>query len=203
MSSSLLKATFQTIYMVFFSSLFSTIIGGFLGIVLVVTDKNGIKRNKFVYSVLSFFVNLFRSVPFLILIIYILPISKALINKMTGPTAAIIPLTVSAIPFVAGTLEASISIGSSDREIIKVMLSEALPTLVNGITLTVINLIGYSAMAGTVGAQGLGDLAITYGYHRFDYVQMTVPVVIIILLVQIIQLLGNYISKRINKKISI
>ena len=83
------------------------------------------------------------------------------------------------------------------------MLSEALPTLVNGITLTVINLIGYSAMAGTVGAQGLGDLAITYGYHRFDYVQMTVPVVIIILLVQIIQLLGNYISKRINKKISI
>ena len=215
MSKSLLKATFQTIYMVFFSSLFSTIIGGFLGIVLVVTDKNGIKRNKFVYSVLSFFVNLFRSVPFLILIIYILPISKALINKMTGPTAAIIPLTVSAIPFVArifenalkevdyGTLEASISIGSSDREIIKVMLSEALPTLVNGITLTVINLIGYSAMAGTVGAQGLGDLAITYGYHRFDYVQMTVPVVIIILLVQIIQLLGNYISKRINKKISI
>ena len=186
MSNSLLKATFQTIYMVFFSSLFSTIIGGFLGIVLVVTDKNGIKRNKFVYSVLSFFVNLFRSVPFLILIIYILRIFENALKEVDY-----------------GTLEASISIGSSDREIIKVMLSEALPTLVNGITLTVINLIGYSAMAGTVGAQGLGDLAITYGYHRFDYVQMTVPVVIIILLVQIIQLLGNYISKRINKKISI
>ena len=134
---------------------------------------------------------------------------------MIGPTAAIIPLTVSAIPFVArifenalkevdnGTIEASISIGSSDYEIIKIMLSESLPTLVNGITLTIINLIGYSAMAGTVGAKGLGDLAITYGYHRFKYLEMTVPVIIIILLVQIVQFLGNIISKKINKKINV
>lgn len=215
MDNLLINATFQTIYMVFFSSLLSTIIGGFLGVILIITDKNGIKSNKYVYSILSFIVNIFRSVPFLILIIYILPVSKVLTGKMIGPTAAIIPLTVSAIPFVArifenalkevdsGTIEASISIGSSDFEIIKIMLSESLPTLVNGITLTIINLIGYSAMAGTVGAKGLGDLAITYGYHRFKYLEMTVPVIIIILLVQIVQFLGNIISKKINKKINV
>lgn len=215
MTDSLIKASLQTIYMVFFSSLLSTIIGGFLGVVLVITDKNGIRSNKIIYSILSFIVNIFRSVPFLILIIYILPISKVLTGKMIGPTAAIIPLTVSAIPFVArifenalkevdnGTIEASISIGSSDYEIIKVMLSESLPALVNGITLTVINLIGYSAMAGTVGAQGLGDLAITYGYHRFKYLEMTIPVAVIILLVQIVQILGNLISKKLNKKINV
>ncbi len=210
----LIKATFETIYMVFFSSLFSTIIGGILGITLVVTDKSGIKSNKVIYSSLSFIVNIFRSVPFLILIIYILPISKILTGKTVGSTAAIIPLTVSAIPFVArifenslkevdtGTIEASISMGASNFQIIKVMISECLPALTNGITLTIINLIGYSAMAGTVGAKGLGDLAITYGYHRFQYLTMTIPVVIIILLVQIVQILGNFISKKINKKIN-
>lgn len=214
MQSLLIKATFETIYMVFFSSLLSTIIGGILGVILVTTDKNGINSNKVIYSILNFIVNIFRSVPFLILIIYILPFSKILTGKMIGSTAAIIPLTVSAIPFVArifenslkevdnGIVEASISMGSSNFQIIKIMLSECLPALINGITLTVINLIGYSAMAGAIGAKGLGDLAITYGYHRFQYLAMTIPVVIIILLVQIVQVLGDFISKKINKKIN-
>lgn len=214
MQSLLIKATFETIYMVFFSSLLSTIIGGILGVILVTTDKNEINSNKMIYSILNFIVNIFRSVPFLILIIYILPVSKILTGKMIGSTAAIIPLTVSAIPFVArifenslkevdnGIVEASISMGSSNFQIIKIMLSECLPALINGITLTVINLIGYSAMAGAIGAKGLGDLAITYGYHRFQYLTMTIPVVIIILLVQIVQVLGDFISKKINKKIN-
>lgn len=212
MKDILIKATFETVYMVFFSSLFAVILGGLLGVILVSTDKNGQYENKFIYSILSFMINIFRSVPFLILIIYILPVSKILIGKSIGSTAAIIPLTVSAIPFVArifesalkdvdtGIVEAGKSMGATKLRVIRIMISESLPQLVNGITLTIINLIGYSAMAGAIGAKGLGDLAITYGLYRFQYGVMTIPVIIIVILVQLVQITGDFVSKKINKK---
>lgn len=212
MKDILIKATFETVYMVFFSSLFAVILGGLLGVILVSTDKNGQYENKFIYSILSFMINIFRSVPFLILIIYILPVSKILIGKSIGSTAAIIPLTVSAIPFVArifesalkdvdtGIVEAGKSMGATKLRVIRIMISESLPQLVNGITLTIINLIGYSAMAGAIGAKGLGDLAITYGLYRFQYGAMTIPVIIIVILVQLVQITGDFVSKKINKK---
>ena len=143
---------------------------------------------------------------------FILPISRFLLKKSIGATAAILPLTVSAIPLVArifesslkeadkGSIEAAISMGASKFQIVKVMISEAAPSLVNGITIVVINLIGYSAMAGAIGAKGLGAMAINYGLYRFQYLNMTLPVVIIILLVQLVQVIGDYTSKKISKR---
>ena len=217
MSTSLqlvLSSTWQTLVMVFFSSIFSTVIGLPVGIALSVTRKEqdgGIATNTPVNLVLGKIVNILRSFPFIILMILLIPLSRAIIGTGIGTAATIIPLSIAASPFVArvvesslsevdsGVIQASKAMGSTDLQIIfKVMLPEALPSLINGFTLTVINLIGYSAMAGALGGGGLGDLAIRYGYQRFRMDMMVESILVIIVLVELVQLLGNFISRKIS-----
>ena len=217
MSTSLqlvLSSTWQTLVMVFFSSIFSTVIGLPVGIALSVTRKEqdgGIATNTPINLVLGKIVNILRSFPFIILMILLIPLSRAIIGTGIGTAATIIPLSIAASPFVArvvesslsevdsGVIQASKAMGSTDLQIIfKVMLPEALPSLINGFTLTVINLSGYSAMAGALGGGGLGDLAIRYGYQRFRMDMMIESILVIIILVELVQLLGNFISRKIS-----
>ena len=211
--SLLLPAFNQTIYMVVFSVIFSLIIGVPIGILLYVTKPNNILPMKKLNKILDLIVNIGRSFPFIILMILVLPISRFLVGTTIGSTASIVPLSISAAPFVAriiegainevdhGVIEASISLGASKFEIItKVLIPEALPSLIHGVTLTIINLIGYSAMAGAIGGGGLGDVAIRYGYQRFQVDIMVISVISIILLVQIVQFTGNTIVSNIIAK---
>ncbi|MBM6838562.1 ABC transporter permease, partial [Clostridium saudiense] len=195
----------QTVYMVFFSTLFASVLGFILGIILTVTSPDGLRPNKVSYKILDSIINVLRSFPFVILIVAIIPLTRVIIGKSIGETAAIVPLTIAAAPFVAriiesslkevdpGVIEAAKSFGSSDSQIVfKVMLKEAVPSIISGLTLTVINMIGYSAMAGSVGAGGLGKVAITYGYQGFQTDIMVTTVIILIIIVQSLQSLGNY-----------
>lgn len=208
----LIKSFWETGYMVVASTLLSSLIGIPLGIILTVTRSNHILPNAFVNSVLGVIVNATRSTPFIILMVAIIPLTRVLVGSSIGTTAAIVPLTISAAPFIArviesslleinpGVIEAAQSMGASPLQIItKVLLPESLHSIVLGITLAVIALIGYSAMAGVLGGGGLGDLAIRYGYQRFQPDVMIVTVVILILLVQVIQYLGDTLSKKLNK----
>lgn len=208
----LVPALFQTLYMVGLSTVFSVAIGFILSLILVTTQEGGLKPNKSVYGILDFIINILRSFPFIILMIAIFPLTKFIVGKSIGTTAAIVPLTIGASPFAArviegamkevdsGLIEASKSFGASTKHILfKVLLKEAMPSIVNGITLTIINLIGYSAMAGAVGGGGLGDVAIKYGYYRFKTDIMVYTVIILILLVQITQYIGNVVYKRLAK----
>lgn len=208
-----LPALIETIIMVFFSTLISVILGLPLGVLLFITEKGGIWEKTKLNSILGALVNILRSFPFLILMIAIIPFTRFIVGTTTGTAAIIVPLSISAFPFMArvvesslrevspGLIEAAQSMGSTNFEIIrKVLIPEALPSVVSGITLTIINLIGYSAMAGAIGAGGLGDLAMRYGYYRYEIKIMVISVVIIILLVQIIQVIGNRISLAIINK---
>lgn len=208
----LLPALGETVYMSFVATFFAVVIGFFLSIILILTSKGGLKENLKIYSVLDVIINTLRSFPFIILMIVLFPLTKFLIGKSIGTTAAIIPLTIGAAPFIArliesalkevdaGVVEAAKSFGASDWQIIfKVMLVEALPSIVSAITLTLITVIGFSAMAGAVGGGGLGDVAIKYGYYRFQTDTMLYTVVILIALVQVCQSTGDYIYK-ITKK---
>lgn len=208
----LVPALFQTLYMVGLSTVFSVAIGFVLSLILVTTQEGGLKPNKSVYGILDFIINILRSFPFIILMIAIFPLTKFIVGKSIGTTAAIVPLTIGASPFAArviegamkevdsGLIEAAKSFGASTKHILfKVLLKEAMPSIVNGITLTIINLIGYSAMAGAVGGGGLGDVAIKYGYYRFKTDIMVYTVIILILLVQITQYIGNVVYKRLAK----
>ena len=225
----LIKSFWETSYMVVASTLLASLIGIPLGIILTVTRANHILPNAAVNSVLGVIVNATRSTPFIILMVAIIPLTRVLVGSSIGTTAAIVPLTISAAPFIArviesslleidhGVIEAAQSMGASPLQIIyKVLLPEALHSIVLGITLAVIALIGYSAMAGVLGGGGLGDLAIRYGYQRFQpdglgdlairygYQRfqpdvMIVTVVILIAMVQIIQYLGDTLSKKLNK----
>lgn len=210
--SLLIPSTLETIYMVLFSGLFSLIIGFPIGILLVITEKNGLWEKKLLNSVLSTIVNISRSFPFIILMILVFPLSRIIVGTTIGTTATIVPLSIGAAPFVAriiegslkevdkGVVEASLSMGASISEIIyKVLIPEALPSLILGITLTIINLIGYSAMAGAIGGGGLGDLAIRYGLYRFQTDIMIASVIVIIILVQGVQFVGNKVSISLNK----
>jgi len=203
----------NTIYMVFASAFFAILIGLPIGIVLTITDKGHIKENKIIYKVLETIVNIGRSFPFAILMVALIPFTRWLIGTSLGTTASIVPLTIAAAPFIARLIESSLKevdkhileavivMGSSTWQIItKILLPEALPSIISAITLTVINLIGYSAMAGLVGGGGLGQVAIQYGYHRFNTFIMIITVILLILLVQIVQWLGGYIVKSILKK---
>ncbi|WP_443659839.1 methionine ABC transporter permease [Clostridium algidicarnis] len=205
----ILPALLDTLYMVMSSTILAVILGFVLAIILVVTSPKGLKPNKLLYSILDFIINILRSMPFLILMISIAPFTKFIVGKSIGTNAAIVPLTIGAMPFAArviesslnevdyGIIEAAKSFGSSNMQIIfKVMIKEALPSIVSGITLTVINVIGYSAMAGSIGAGGLGDVAVRYGYHRFKVDVMIITVIILIILVQLIQALGNILYKK-------
>ena len=189
----MIQAVGQTVYMVFFSTLFASILGFILGIVVTVTSPKGLKPNKIIYNVLDLIINVLRSFPFIILIVFIIPLTRAIVGTPIGEAAAIVPLTIAAAPFVAriiesslkevdsGVIEAAKSFGASNTQIIfKVMLKEAVPSIISGLTLTIINIIGYSAMAGSVGAGGLGKVAISYGYQRYQTDVMIVTVIIYI-----------------------
>ena len=208
------NATLQTLFMVFFSAVFSLILGLPLGVLMCVTDSVcNIMPMPVLNKVLNRIVDVLRSFPFLILMIILFPLSRLIIGTTIGTQATIVPLSIAAAPFVAriietslkgldsGVIQAAKSMGSTNWQIItKVMLPECLPSLVDGFTLTVINLIGYSAMAGTVGGGGLGDLAIRYGYQRFRVDILFVSVVVILILVALIQMTGNMVSKALLKR---
>ena len=211
MAEILIEGFNKTIIMVFFSTLFSVILGFIPAIALIVTAPDGLKPNKVIYSLLDKIINILRGFPFLILMVAIIPFTKLLVGKSIGTTAAIVPLTIAAAPFVAriiesslkevdpGVVEAAKSFGASNTQIIfKVMLKEAVPSIISGLTLTVISIIGYSAMAGTVGAGGLGDIAVRYGYQRYQTDVMIVTVIILIIIVQVLQSLGNYLYKKLS-----
>lgn len=212
MMEMLTKATLETLYMVIVSAIFTVGIGLPLGIILVVTSENHIATNKWISGVLSYVVNMTRSLPFIILMIFIIPITRWLIGTSIGTEAAIVPLVFAAIPFFArvvesalheiddGVIEAAIAMGATPLQIIiRVMIPEALPSLVLGVTITVINLLGYSAMAGAIGGGGIGDLAIRYGYHRFRTDVMLMTIFLLVVLVQSIQSSGNLIAQKIIK----
>lgn len=202
-------STLQTLEMVLFSTLFSMVIGFPLGVLLYSTNSMGITPRPILNQVLSRIVNVLRSFPFIILMILLFPLSRLILGTSIGTTATIIPLSIAAAPFVArlvetallevdpGMIQAARAMGSTNSQIIyKVLIPESMPSLVSGITLTIINLIGYSAMAGTIGGGGLGDLAIRYGYQRFRPDVMAVSVVVIIVMVEVIQFIGTRIANR-------
>ncbi len=203
----------QTIYMVLFSSIIAVVFGMLLGIILTLTRPDGLREIKSLYSFLDFVVNIMRSLPFIILMIVVMPLTKVIVGKGYGTNASIVPLSISAIPFVArivegyliqvdkGIIDAAKSMGATTSQIVfKVLIPESMPAIVNGITLTIINIIGYSAMAGAIGGGGLGDVALRYGYQRGQTDVLFVTVVVIIIFVQLIQFVGNSISNNINKK---
>ena len=208
------EATLETLAMVGFSTVFSLILGLPLGILLCVTDgETGIMKKPILNQVLTRIVNVLRSFPFMILMILLFPLSRKIVGTSIGTTATIVPLSIAAAPFVAriietalkevdpGVVQAARAMGSTNMQIIwKVLLPEAMPSLVSGITLTIINLIGYSAMAGAIGGGGLGDLAIRYGYQRFRTDIMAVSVVVILVLVEVIQVVGTKISAKLLAK---
>ena len=201
------KATGQTLIMVFSSTFFSVLLGLPVGILLCTSDPAGIRPRPILYQVLTRIVNVLRSFPFIILMILLFPLSRILAGTSIGTGATIIPLSIAAAPFAAriietalkevdaGVVQAARAMGSTNIQIIvKVLLPEALPSLTAGITLTIINLIGYSAMAGAIGGGGLGDLAIRYGYQRFRPDVMALSVAVILVWVEIIQAAGAKLS---------
>ncbi|MBO7122888.1 MAG: ABC transporter permease [Treponema sp.] len=203
------QATVQTLEMVLFSTLFSTLLGFPLGILLCMTGPSGITPKKNLNRVISRVVNVLRSFPFIILMILLFPLSRLILGTSIGTVATIVPLSIAAAPFVARVIETALNevdpevvkaaraMGSSNRQIIfKVLVPEAMPSIVSGITLTIINLIGYSAMAGAIGGGGLGDLAIRYGYQRFRTDVMFWSVIVILVLVEAIQFAGTKISNK-------
>lgn len=207
----IMNAAGQTLYMVFWSTLLSVIIGFIPAIILTLTAPDGLRPNKIIYESLSLLVNIFRSFPFIILLVLIIPFTRFIAGRSIGTTAAIVPLTVSAIPYIArvfetslretdrGVIEAARSFGASDWQIIfRVYIKESIPRLLNGVVLLIISLIGYSAMAGTVGGGGLGDIAIRYGYQSYNTEYLLICSLILIVFVQLIQMLGNYLYKKMS-----
>lgn len=211
-SSQLLQALYETLYMVTVSLVIGALIGIPLGILLVVTRKNGIWSNTILHQVLNPIINILRSIPFIILLIAIVPFTKLLVGTSIGTTAAIVPLTVYVAPYIArlvensllevddGIIEAAKAMGASPLQIIRYfLLPEALGSLILAITTAIIGLIGSTAMGGAVGGGGIGDLALVYGYQRFDTIVIVITVIVLIIIVQIIQTLGNFIARVIRR----
>ncbi|ATF13253.1 ABC transporter permease [Brevibacillus sp. HB1.4B] len=203
----------ETLYMVFWSSLFALLIGMVLGITLVVTEKGGLLESPKLSKVIGSILNGVRSLPFIILIVLLLPLSRLIVGTSLGPTAAIVSLSIGAAPFLAriienslkevsaGKMEAAKSVGASPITIIfRVLIPEAMPALVRGVTIGIIGITEFTAVAGAIGAGGLGSLAIRFGYQRFREDVLIATVIIIILLVQVIQWSGDSIVKAIHKK---
>ncbi|MFT4105686.1 MAG: methionine ABC transporter permease [Lacrimispora sp.] len=212
--SMLLTGIGESLFMVFTSSFFSYLFGIPLGIILVVTDKDGIYPIPWLQRTLGLIINLFRSVPFIILLISVTPVTRAIVGTILGPKAIVPPLVIAAAPYVArvvesslkevdsGVIEAAKSMGASVSQIIwKVLLPETKPSLLIGAALSVTTILSYSAMAGFVGGGGLGDIAIRYGYYRYQTEMMLVTVAIIVIIVQIIQETGMRLSKKSDKRI--
>ena len=211
--SMLPAATAETVYMTFTSTLFACLLGFPLGTYLYVASPAGLTPRRILYNVLSRIVNMLRSFPFIILMILLIPLTRMIIKTSIGPTAVIIPLSIAAAPFVARVAESALSevdlgvitaaraMGSTNFQIIrKVLIPEAMPALVSGLALTIINLIGYSAMAGAIGGRGLGDLAIRYGYYRFRIDVTIGAVIVILILVEVVQMIGTMISRSLLSK---
>ncbi|MBS4900573.1 MAG: ABC transporter permease [Clostridiales bacterium] len=209
----LLTGVGETLQMTLISTLIGYAIGLPMGIALFCTDKEGLTPNAFVYKILDVVSNIVRSVPFVILLILLIPITRAIVGRSYGTTATIIPLVVAAAPFIArmvesslkevdtGVIEAAKSMGCSNAQIIfKVMLVEARTSLITGATIATGTIFGYSAMAGVAGGGGLGDIAIRYGYHRYNVQIMIVTVILLIALFQLFQTVGMFIAKRMDKR---
>lgn len=205
----ILKGTWQTLYMVFFSTLIAVIVGFIPAVVLTLTAEDGLKPNKIVYGILDVIVNVLRSFPFVILMVIVIPVTRFIAGRSIGTTAAIVPLTIYAIPFIArvfenamretdsGVIEAAKSFGATDMQIIRrVYFKESVPRLLNGIVLLIINMIGASAMAGTLGGGGLGDIAIRKGYQAYDLNYLIVTSLVLIVIVQLVQGIGNVLYKK-------
>lgn len=212
-SSLLLKSLAETLYMLSISALIAAAVGVPLGILLVVTEKGNILSCSFINRPLAFMINMIRSIPFIILMVAIIPFTRMVAGTSIGTTAAIVPLTLAAIPYTArlvetsireipsGLIEAAESMGASPFQIItKVLIPEALPSIIENMTVVVVTLIGSSAMAGTIGGGGLGDLAIRYGYQRFQADVMIATIIVLIVIVQLIQFTGSTLSRKTNKK---
>lgn len=209
----ILKGIQETVYMTLLSTLMGYIIGLPMGVLLAVSDKDGLKPNRVLYRILDVIANIVRSIPFLILLILLIPFTRLVVGKSYGSTATVVPLVIAAGPFIArmvesslkevdeGVIEAARSMGAGNfRIIMKVLLVEARTSLINGATIAVGTILGYSAMAGTIGGGGLGDIAIRYGYHRYQADIMIVTVVLLIILVQIFQMVGTTLANRLDKR---
>lgn len=213
MTVMMLEGIRDTVYMTVVSTLFGYILGLPLGIALTLTDKNGLRQNRTIYRTLDMIINITRSVPFLILLIVVMPLTKLLVGKSYGSTATIVPLTLAAAPLIGrmvesslkevnkGVIEAAVSMGAKTKTIVfKVLIGEARTSLLVGVTIVLGTVLGYSAMAGVVGGGGLGDIAIRYGYYRYDTPVMLVTLVFIVAIVQLMQVVGTLLAKRMDHR---
>jgi D-methionine transport system permease protein len=207
------EATLQTLYMVSLSSLIAIIVGLPLGILLQATDTDGLRPAPAFNKVLGTIINIGRSIPFIILLVAVIPLTRLIVGTTIGSTAAVVPLALSAIPFFArmvetalrevlpGKVEAAVAMGAAKADIVrKVLIPEARPSLIAGATTTIVALIGYSAMAGAVGGGGLGDLAIRYGYQRFQTDVMLVTIVLLVAMVQVVQVVGDRLARKVGHR---
>ena len=209
----LVEGTFVTLYMTLVSTFMGYVLGLPMGIALVITAPKGLRPNKIIYKILDVIVNIVRSIPFLILLILLIPFTRLLVGQSYGSTATIVPLVIAAIPFIGrmvessikevdpGVIEAARSMGASNMQIVmKVLLVEARTSLLTGATIAIGTILGYSAMAGCVGGGGLGDIAIRYGYYRYQTSIMIVTVVLLVILVQIFQSIGMFLAAKLDKR---
>ena len=213
MVAMLADGTWDTLYMVLISTLLGYLVGLPLGILLTATDVDGISPNRILYKIIDIIINITRSIPFLILLILIMPFTKLVVGKSYGTTATIVPLTVAAAPLIArmvesslkevdkGVIEAAFSMGANAFTIIwKVLVTEARTSLLVGVTISLGTILGYSAMAGVIGGGGLGDIAIRYGYYRYETGIMIVTVAVLVVLMHILQWVGMILSKKIDRR---
>lgn len=213
MTSALLQASWETLYMVLISGSISALLGIPLGMILFTTRRGGIIENRLANLILGTITNVVRSIPFIILLVAIVPFTRIVVGTSIGTTAAMVPLIVGAIPFIgrivenaleevpSGLTEAAQSMGATPWQIMwKFLFPEALPAIINGLTVTLIALVSYSAMAGAVGGGGLGDLGIRYGYQRFQPMIMFITVALLVILVYLIQYTGDTLAKKLNKR---
>lgn len=209
----ILNGILETLYMTVVSTLFGYVFGLPMGVLLCISNKDGLKPHPVLYKILDFIANIVRSVPFLILLILLIPFTRFLLGKSYGSTATIVPLTVAAIPFIArmvesslkevdnGVVEAARAMGAGTmRIILRVLLVEARTSLITGATIAIGTILGYSAMAGAVGGGGLGDIAVRYGYYRYQTDIMIVTVILLIVIVQIFQSVGMLIANRLDRR---
>lgn len=209
----ILNGILETLYMTVVSTLFGYVFGLPMGVLLCISDKDGLKPHPVLYKILDFIANIVRSVPFLILLILLIPFTRFLLGKSYGSAATIVPLTVAAIPFIArmvesslkevdnGVVEAARAMGAGTmRIILRVLLVEARTSLITGATIAIGTILGYSAMAGAVGGGGLGDIAVRYGYYRYQTDIMIVTVILLIVIVQIFQSVGMLIANRLDRR---
>ena len=213
--SDFLLATWETIYVTIITAFLAFVLGLPLGILLVIGEEGGIRPiPKWLMSGLNWIINILRSIPFLILVILVIPLTRAIVGTSVGTVASIVPLTIASFPFIARLVEGSLrevdpnlvetalSMGATTRQLVfKVMIPESIPSLISNGTIAMTTILSYSAMSGIIGGGGLGKIAINYGYYRYKYLVMLCAVVLLVLLVQIIQTVGTYLTKKLDKRL--